>query len=316
MRILVTGGAGFQGSHICEKYAREGHTVFCIDDFSSGDLTNVKHLPEFGNFKLLRGDIRDRAVLEKTTDLDVIFHMAAQIHVDRSYVEPELTYDVNVRGTQNVLEFARFHDIERVIHASSSEVYGSALYAPMDEDHPLNAPHPYGASKIAADRMCYSYVKTYGMDIRVTRFFNIFGPRQKDIGYGGVISIFARRIMNNLPPIIFGDGEQTRDYTYIEDAIRGYDAVLMHEGRVEKPINFGSGQEITINYVARKLLGLLKKPLLRPIYTKPRKEEIRRLVADNGQAKKIYDWEPLVNFDDGMKKFMDWFIRFGAEVVY
>jgi UDP-glucose 4-epimerase len=218
MKLLITGGAGFIGSHLCEKYVKEGHTVICLDDFMSGNLTNIRHLLDYRNFKLVKGDIRNFDLLEKVMqDVDVVFHLAAQIHVDRSYIEPKLTYEVNVIGTQNVLEVARIHDAKRVIHASTSEVYGSAQHVPIDEHHPLNAPHPYGASKIAGDRMCYAYIKTYGMDISILRLFNVFGPRQRDFGYGGVISIFTRRVLSNIPPIIYGNGLQTRDYTYIAD---------------------------------------------------------------------------------------------------
>ncbi|MBI3040291.1 MAG: GDP-mannose 4,6-dehydratase, partial [Chloroflexi bacterium] len=247
MKMLITGGAGFIGSHLCDKYTKENHTVLCLDNFMSGNLTNVKHLLDNRNFKLIKGDVRDFDLLEKITrDVDVVFHLAAQIHVDRSYIEPKLTYEVNVMGTQNILEVARLYDAKKVIYASTSEVYGSAQYSPIDEQHPLNAPHPYGASKIAADRMCYAYIHTYGMNISIVRLFNIFGPRQRDIGYGGVISIFTRRILSNLSPIIYGDGRQTRDYTYVEDAVRAYDLVLNHNEPLTEPINFGSGREESI----------------------------------------------------------------------
>src|SRR3972149_5192912 len=202
MKMLITGGAGFIGSHLCDKYIKEGHTVLCLDNFMSGNLTNVRHLLDYRSFKLIKGDIRDFDLLEKITPgVDVIFHLAAQIHVDRSYIEPRLTYDVNVVGTQNILEVAKMHDVKKVIHASTSEVYGSAQQVPINENHPLNAPHPYGASKIAADRMCYAYTQAYGMDVSILRLFNIFGPRQRDLGYGGVISIFTRRVLNNISPI-------------------------------------------------------------------------------------------------------------------
>ncbi|MEM2429918.1 MAG: GDP-mannose 4,6-dehydratase, partial [Nitrososphaerales archaeon] len=227
MKMLITGGAGFIGSHLCDKYVGEGHNVICLDNFMSGNLNNVRHLLDYRNFKLIKGDIRDVELLDKLMrGVDVVFHLAAQVHVDRSYVEPKLTYEVNVMGTQNILEMARIHDVKRIIYASSSEVYGSAQYVPIDEKHPLNAPHPYGASKIAADRMCNAYIQTYGLDIAILRLFNTFGPRQRDIGYGGVVSIFTRRVLSNIPPIIYGDGLQTRDFTYIEDMVRAFDLVL------------------------------------------------------------------------------------------
>src|SRR3989304_3685505 len=145
-----------------------GHTVICLDNFLNGNLTNIRHLLNYKHFKLINGDIRDFDTLEKIMPgVDAVCHRAAQIHGDRSIIEPKLTYDINVLGTQNVLEAARLYDIKKVIHVSSSEVYGSAQYVPIDEKHPLNAPHPYGASKIAADRMCHAYVQTYGMDISI-----------------------------------------------------------------------------------------------------------------------------------------------------
>jgi len=139
MKILITGGAGFIGSHLCDRYVMEGHNVICLDNFLSGDLRNVRHLLDNRNFKLIKGDVRDSELLGKLMqDVDVVFHLAAQIHVERSYVEPKLTYDINVAGTQNVLELARIYDTAKIIHASTSEVYGSALRTPITEDHPLN----------------------------------------------------------------------------------------------------------------------------------------------------------------------------------
>jgi UDP-glucose 4-epimerase len=315
MKILITGGAGFIGSHLCDKYTKEGHTVVCLDNFMSGNLTNVRHLLDYRNFKLIKGDIRDFDLLEKIMrDVDVVFHLAAQIHVDMSYIEPKLTYDVNVMGTQNILEVARIYDAKRVIYASTSEVYGSALYAPIDEDHPLNAPHPYGASKIAADRMCYAYIQTYGMDISILRLFNIFGPRQRDIGYGGVISIFTRRVLSNLPPIIYGDGMQTRDYTYVKDAVRAYDLVLNHNKPITEPINFGTGKEVSIKDLANKIIDLCGKSAeIKPVPIEPRIGEVKRLIADATKAKKLLEWEPKYSLEEGLKDFIQWYKSYGFE---
>jgi UDP-glucose 4-epimerase len=315
MRILITGGAGFIGSHLCDKYTKEGETVICLDNFLNGDLVNIRHLLDYRNFKLINGDIRDYDLLEKITrDVDVIFHLAAQVHVDRSYIEPKLTYDINVGGTQNILEIARLHDVEKVIHASTSEVYGSATYAPIDEKHPLNAPHPYGASKIAADRMCYAYQHTYGMNVNILRFFNIFGPRQRDVGYGGVISIFTRRVLNNIPPLIYGNGLQTRDYTYVEDVIRAYDLALNHTTPLKEPINFGTGTEVTIKYLANKIIELCgKQGVIEPVYIEPRIGEVNRLIADASRAREDLGWYPEYDFNAGLKKFVDWYKNYGMD---
>jgi len=315
MKMLITGGAGFIGSHLCDKYTREGHTVLCLDNFASGDLMNIRHLLDNRNFKLIKGDIRDFDLLEKVMrDVDVIFHLAAQIHVDRSYIEPKLTYEVNVMGTQNILEVARLYDAKRVIYASTSEVYGSAQYVPIDENHPLNAPHPYGASKIAADRMCYAYIQTYGMNISIVRLFNVFGPRQRDVGYGGVISIFARRILSDMPPIIYGDGSQTRDYTYVEDAVRAYDLVLNHNEPITEPINFGSGREESILDLASMLIDLCgKKGSIKPTHVEPRIGEVKRLIANATKAKNLLGWEPKCKLEDGLEKFVQWYKNYEPE---
>lgn len=314
MKMLITGGAGFIGSHLCEKYTKEGHTVLCLDNFINGSITNIRHLTSRGNFKLINGDIKDFDLLEKIMPgVDIVFHLAAQIHVDRSVVEPKLTYETNVMGTQNILEAARMHDVEKVIHASTSEVYGSSEYHPMDEKHPLNAPHPYGASKIAADRLCYAYIQTYGTNISILRLFNIFGPRQRDIGYGGVLSIFTRRVLNDLPPRIFGDGLQTRDYTYVEDAIRAYDLVLKYDKRITEPINFGTGREVSILEIADMILDLCDKRDLEPIHVESRAGEVKRLIADASKAKNILGWEAEYDFREGLKKFIQWYKNYGTE---
>jgi len=314
MRILITGGAGFIGSYLCEKYTKEGHTVLCLDNFLSGNLLNVRHLLIHRNFKLIEGDILDFNLLERISrDVDAIFHLAAQIHVDRSYVEPRLTYEINVMGTQNILEVARIYDVKKVIHTSTSEVYGSAQYVPIDEKHPLDAPHPYGASKIAADRMCHAYVTTYGMNISIPRFFNIFGPRQRDIGYGGVISIFARRVLNDMPPIIYGDGKQTRDYTYVEDSVRAFDLILNHNSRID-PINIGTGKEVSIIGLANLIIGLCgKKGKIKPVHVEPRIGEVKKLIADRTRAKEVLGWEPKYNLKDGLKNFIQWYKNYGLE---
>ena len=315
MKILITGGAGFIGSYLCDKYTKEGHIVLCLDNFMNGNLMNIRHLLNHRNFKLINGDIRDSNLLEKIMrDIDVVFHLAAQIHVDRSIIEPQLTYEVNVLGTQNILEVARTYDVEKVICTSTSEVYGSAEYVPMDENHPLNAPHPYGASKIASDRMCYAYIQTYGMNISIVRLFNTFGPKQKDSGYGGVISIFVKRLLNGMPPIIYGDGHQTRDYTYIQDAVSAFDSILNYSGVITEPVNFGTGKEIKIIDIANKIIKICgKENEIEPVHVEARPGEVERLVAQNSRAKELFGWEPKYEFEDGLRELIDWYKNYRSE---
>ena len=315
MKMLITGGAGFMGSHLCEKYTKEEHTVLCLDNFMNGNLINIRHLLNYRNFKLINGDIRNFDLLEKIIrDTDVVFHLAAQIHVDRSIVEPQLTYEVNVLGTQNILEAARIYDIGKVIYTSTSEVYGSAQYVPMDENHPLDAPHPYGSSKIAADRMCYAYINTYGMNIYIMRPFNTFGPKQKDSGYGGVISIFVKRVLGGMPPIIYGDGHQTRDYIYIKDVVSAFDSILNYDEPVAEPINFGTGKEIRIVDLANEIIRLCgKEKTIKPVHVEPRPGEVQRLVAKVSKAEELLGWCPEYELEDGLREFIDWYKNYKSE---
>jgi len=316
MRILITGGCGFLGSHLCEKYVNEGHTVVALDNFMNGNLNNVRGLLANKKFKLTSGDVRNFDLLEKiASNLDVIIHLAAQIHVDRSIVEPKLTYEINVLGTLNVLEIARKYDINKIIHASSSEVYGSAQYIPINEKHPLDAPHPYGASKIAADRMCFAYNRTYGINVNIVRCFNVYGPKQKETGYGGAISIFAKRVLADLPPILYGTGKQTRDYMYINDAVMAFDLVFKAKTDIGgEVINFGTGKEISINDLANLIIRMYgKEGRLMPVHVAQRPGEISRLCADITKANKLLGFKPKYNIEMGLKEFIGWFKNYRSE---
>jgi len=308
-RILITGGAGFIGSHLAEDFVKNGFSVKIIDDFSSGSVNNILGLFNFRNFKMIRGSITDKELISKATlDVDVIFHLAAQIHVDKSIIEPRHTFDVNTLGTLNVLDAALENDVELLVYASSSEVYGSAKYVPMDEDHPLNPASPYAATKTAADRLCFSYYNTYKLPIVVVRCFNTYGPRQKDTGYAGAIPKFLRRTLSRLPPIIYGDGKQTRDYMYVKDAVNAYKLVLKsYENVVGKAVNFGTGKEISILKLANTVITLCDNEVAAPIHVAPRAGEVKRLCADIKLAKKELDFAPKYTIEQGLKEFLRWY---------
>jgi UDP-glucose 4-epimerase len=317
MRILITGAAGFIGSHLCQKYVSAGHIVYALDNLFNGNLNNIRTLLDKKNFKFIHDDIRREQVYhELPPDLDAIIHLAAQIHVDRSIVNPEETFKINVEGTLKILEFARMHDIKKTLYASTSEIYGSAEYIPMDEYHRLSAKHPYGASKIAADRLCYTYNETYDLGVDIIRSFNSFGPRQKDTGYGGVIAIFIKRVLQNKPPIIYGDGNQTRDYIYVEDAVSAYDKVLMAEGNPGREgINFGTGREISVNKIAEEVIKhAAENKKLKAVHVDPRPIEVRRLVADISKANKLVGFKPQIDFETGIALLVDWYKRYQSEL--
>lgn len=316
MKILITGGAGFLGSYLCEKYVQDGHIVYALDNLMNGNLNNIRVLLHRRNFKFIHDDIRRDEVYQKLpTDMDAIIHLAAQIHVDRSIVNPAETFKINVEGTLKLLEFARMNDVKKILHASTSEVYGTARYAPMDENHPLLAQHPYGVSKIAADRLCYTYNETYNLGVDIIRCFNLFGPRQKDTGYGGVIAIFINRVLQNKPPIIYGDGKQTRDYMFVADAVNAYDKVLMANNNPGRNgINFGSGSEIAINQIAELVIKHAASNEMKAIYAEPRPVEVQRLFADISMAKKTLGFVPQVEFEKGLSLLVDWYNNYKSEL--
>ena len=316
MRILITGAAGFLGSHLSEKYIHDGHIVYALDNLMNGNLNNIRTLLHKKNFKFIHDDItRNEVYSNLPADLDAIIHLAAQIHVDRSIVNPEETFKINVNGTLKILEFARMNDIKKILYASTSEVYGSAEYVPMDEKHPLSAKHPYGVSKIAADRLCYTYNETYDLGVDIIRCFNFFGPRQKDTGYGGVIAIFINRALQNKPPIIYGDGEQTRDYMFVEDAVNSYDKVLMAKGNPGRNgINFGSGTEISVNKIADLVIKHALNKELKSIYVEPRPVEVQRLFADISKANELLGFKPQIDFERGLSLLIDWYKNYKSEL--
>jgi UDP-glucose 4-epimerase len=207
------------------------------------------------------------------------------------------------------------NDVKKVLHASTSEVYGTAKYIPMDENHPLMASHPYGVSKIAADRLCYTYNETYDLGVDIIRCFNLFGPRQKDTGYGGVIAIFINRVLQNKPPIIYGEGTQTRDYMYVADAVDAYDRVLIAQNNPGRNgINFGSGKEISINSIASLVIKHAASTAMNAIHVEPRPVEVQRLFADISLSQKVVEFKPQFDFEKGLSLLVDWYNNYKSEL--
>ncbi len=304
--ILITGGAGFIGSHLAEKYVLEGYLVKVLDDFSTGKVNNIRSLFNYPNFKLIKGDITDKGLVrDAVRDVDVVFHLAAQVHVDKSIIEAERTFQVNAQGTVNVLEAVLQNNVEKLIYASSSEVYGSAVKVPMDELHPLNPASPYAASKVAADRMCFAYWNTYKLPVIVVRCFNTYGIRQADSGYAGVIPLFIKRVLQGLPPIVYGDGHQTRDYMYIKDTVQAYDLVMKSSNLFGRAVNFGTGKETSIVEIAYTILGLLGSKML-PIHASERPGEVSRLCSDIKLAKEL-GFNPQYDIRQGLEELTDWY---------
>ena len=315
-RILITGGAGFIGSHLAEKYVGEGHLVKVLDNFSSGSPNNIRGLFNHRNFKVVNGDVTDKELVRRVAmDVDVILHLAAEVHVDKSIFDSEHTCKVNINGTLSVLDAALENDVKLLVYASSSEVYGSAQYVPMDENHQLNPASPYAASKAAADRLCFAYSNTYGLPIVIVRCFNTYGPRQADLGYSAVIPNFIRRVMSGLPPVIYGDGKQTRDYMYIKDAVKAYDSVMgSYDRLLGRAINFGTGREVSILEIARLITRKRgQEEKLEPIHAAPRPGEVKRLCADTTLARRELNFETEYGIEEGIGELIQWYANGGVD---
>jgi UDP-glucose 4-epimerase len=291
--VLITGSAGFIGSHLYNWLKDNGHKVLGVDNYSH---------PSKNDIPTEYCDVRSyKELLPYFHNCDIVFHLAAQISVDKSIYNPEETIATNILGTQNILELARKHET-KVVFASSSEVYGTSQAEYMGEDHPLDPMSPYGASKLASDRLCYSYYKTYGMDVVVVRNFNTFGEYQSDDSYGGAIAKFTKAALRNEFINIYGDGNQERDYMHVSDAVQAYDkAMYLPAGSV---VNFGSGQTVRINDLAAEILRLTKSSS-GVIHLEPRKGEVQRLCADITIAKS-FGFTPKTDFWKDLEKYIEW----------
>ena len=329
--VLITGGAGFIGSNLTEFLLKNGHRVIVLDDLSRSTTDNIRacynHSP---NFYFVNGSVMDFDLVDRlVNNVDMVFHLAAQVHWEESIDNPVPSFEVHTRGTQNVLEavrrgMARRDPLKLMLYASSSEVYGTGQYMPMDENHPFNPQSPYAAGKAAADRLCSSYHHVYKLPIIILRQFNTYGPNQRTKGYSAVIPKFVSQVVNNCPPTIYGDGVQTKDFHYIDDLIAAYSLIIDKWQELDMfgtAINFGTGKETSINDLARIIIDTVAKETGRdlsdmaPIHLPKRPGEVMRFAADISLAKKMLGFTPKTNIEKGIAKYVRWYIKEGASSV-
>ena len=311
-KILITGATGFVGSHLAELCVKKGFEVIAFDrynpNYNLGWLEKSKYKDDI-NFVF--GDIRDYdSVLKTMKGCKIVFHLAALIGIPYSYLSPQAYLKTNVEGTYNILESSKHLDIEQTIITSTSEVYGTAKYIPIDEKHPISAQSPYSASKISADQLAISYYNSFQLPIKIIRPFNVYGPRQSS---RAVIPSIIIQALNNKKEIKLGNVEPTRDFTYVTDTCNAFLDILKIKNLFGNTLNVGSNNEYSIENIAKKILVKLnskaniKKEVQR---TRSIKSEVVRLVCDNSKFLKYTQWKPKIKIEKGLDRTINWFREF------
>jgi len=304
-KIIVTGGAGFIGSHIVDRILSEGYEVVLIDDLSQGRLENISRHLDNENFKFMEADIRDSARVEAIVkDADAIFHEAAVVSITKSIEDPAYANDVNAVGTLNLLKACLNSNVKKFIYASSCAVYGEAE-SPQSEETPTSPRSPYAVTKIAAENYCKVFNKQYGLEAIPLRYFNVYGPRQSYGPYSGVITKFIYHLMRGEPPVIHGDGEQTRDFVNVSDIVEANILALERTSVPSDPINIGTGTATSIKDLADLLIDITDRKNLKPVFDQPSAGDIRHSCADISRAKRALGYEPKVPLREGLVKLIN-----------
>lgn len=318
--VLVTGGAGFIGSHLVEEYFKNDVAKLIVfDDFSTGTMKNLKHI-EDNRLKTVKGSVLDRKKLDEVVqeeNIQIIDHQAAELEVHTGIKDSEKDAEVNIFGTLNVLNVALNNNAEKLLFASSAAVYGEAQYVPQDESHPLEPHWPYGVSKLSAERYCIQYHKLFNLNTTAFRYGIVYGPRE---WFGRALTMFIKRIfLENKPPVVFGNGEQMRDFIYVKDVVRAHVLAIQNHKASGQVFNISSGKGISINQLA-KILIKMSGEKLKIVYDNPNEgevsryqperirleRELRKLILSNEKASEVLGWHPKVNFPNGVSEEIRW----------
>lgn len=314
--ILITGADGFIGSHLTEALVKRGYNVKAFvlyNSFNTWGWLDYLAPSLKGSFEVFSGDIRDPYGVKKAmTGCDRVLHLAALIAIPYSYHSPDTYVDTNIKGTLNVLQAARELGVERIVHTSTSEVYGTARYVPINEAHPLQGQSPYSATKIAADQLAYSFFASFGLPVMIARPFNTYGPRQSA---RAVIPTIITQIANGQRRIKLGAVSTTRDFNFVQDTVAGFIAALNSNNALGEVVNFGSNFEISIGDTALLIADIMNSKIeiiTDEIRLRPNNSEVDRLWADNSKAKRVLNWQPIYGgldgFKRGLKETVDWFV--------
>jgi len=308
-KVLVTGAGGFIGSHLSEYLVNLGAKITVLLKYNPNDyLGHLKFLQKnmLSEIEQILGDIRDPELIKKIVKgKDIIFHLGALVGIPYSFINPREVFEVNAEGTLNILLAARDQEVSKIVTTSTSEVYGTALYTPIDENHPLQAQSPYSASKIAADKIAESFYKTYDLPVAIIRPFNAYGPRQSDRAIIPTIIIQALKKST----INIGSIRPRRDLSYVSDTVNGFIKIAESKKSVGQVINIGLGKDISIGELIKMIISIMGKEI-KVISTekrkRPKKSEVMRLLCDNRKAKKIVGWVPKVSLEEGLSMTIEW----------
>jgi len=301
---LVTGGAGFIGSHLTEELSRRGHRVRVVDSLITGKRRNLDHIPDVD---FLEGDLADMAVAERAVQgVEYVLHQAAIPSVPRSVKDPITSNRANVVASLNVLVAARDAGVKRLVYAGSSSAYGNTPTLPKREDMATNPLSPYALQKLVAEQYCQMFTRLYGFETVTIRYFNVFGPRQ-DPGspYSGVISLFATALLDARQPVVYGDGEQTRDFTYIANVVDGVLRACEAPGAAGETINVATGGRISLNQLLR-VMNAIVGTNLQPVYEAARHGDVKDSQADITKAKQLLGYTPIVSLEEGLTHTLAW----------
>jgi UDP-glucose 4-epimerase len=307
-RTLVTGGAGFIGSHLVDRLVAEGYAVTVLDDFSTGRPAHLEAAHHAGDVSIVQGSVLDRrAIANAMRGCSRVFHLAVQC-VRRSLGRPIENHDVNATGTLLVLDAARQQAVDRFVYCSSSEVYGNCGASLLSETTLCEPVTVYGAAKLAGEHYALAYHRTYGLPVIVVRPFNAFGPREHEQGdLAEVIPRFVIRLLNGKPPVIFGSGQQGRDFTYVTETAQGILQAAGCDALLGRTVNLAYGRLVTIAEVAETLGRLCDRPDLKPIHVEPRPGDVQRLHADTSVARAAFGFRPEIDFMHGAERYVAWF---------
>ena len=307
--VLVTGAGGFIGSHLTEHLVNLGASMKVFVRYNSrNDWGLLELLPKekLNQIEVIMGDLKDAdAVRHAVKEVDIIFHLGSLIAIPYSYIHPRETIETNILGALNVLTAAKENSIEKIVHTSTSEVYGTAKYVPIDEDHPLQGQSPYSASKIGADKIAESFYRSFNLPVAIIRPFNTFGPRQS--ARAVIPTIITQALTEE--KIFLGSLHPTRDYTYVRDVTEGFIKVAESPKSIGEVTNIGSNLEISIRDLANRIVSVIGKKVeivSDSSRTRPPKSEVERLWCDNTKAEKLLGWTPTTSFDEGLKKTIEW----------